>query len=73
MPWRGYYRTNVPIDSRLVKHLVRLAKGSSRDLGLAYENDRLAHCFTTKESKERIAAFNEKRAPQFWGERRTSS
>jgi 1,4-dihydroxy-2-naphthoyl-CoA synthase len=37
------------------------------DIGLQYENDTFAYCFTTEDSDEGRAAFAEKRAPQFKG------
>ena len=59
---------NAPIAAQIVKHLVRVAESTSLDVGLAYENDLFAYCFTTKDSAEGIAAFREKRQPNFTGE-----
>lgn len=59
---------NAPIAVQLIKHLVRIADSTSLEIGLAYENDLFAYCFTTKDSQEGIAAFKEKRPPQFKGE-----
>lgn len=59
---------NAPIAVQLIKHLVRIAESTSLEVGLAYENDLFAYCFTTKDSQEGIAAFKEKRPPQFKGE-----
>jgi enoyl-CoA hydratase len=59
---------NAPIATQIVKHLVRVAESTSLDVGLAYENDLFAYCFTTKDSQEGIAAFREKRSPEFRGE-----
>lgn len=58
---------NAPIAAQLVKHLVRVAQSSSLDVGLAYENDTFAYCFTTEDSVEGRRAFVEKRAPRFTG------
>lgn len=59
---------NAPIPIQLTKHLVRIAESTSLDVGLAYENDMFAYCFTTKDSQEGLAAFREKRQPDFRGE-----
>jgi enoyl-CoA hydratase len=59
---------NAPIALQLIKHLSRVALSSSLDVGMAYENDLFAYCFTTKDSQEGIAAFKEKRPPNFQGE-----
>jgi enoyl-CoA hydratase len=59
---------NAPIATQIVKHLVRVAQSSSLDVGLAYENDLFAYCFTTRDSAEGIDAFREKRPPSFRGE-----
>jgi enoyl-CoA hydratase len=58
---------NAPIAVQITKHLVRISESTSIDLGLAYENDMAMYCFTTKDSQEGIAAFCEKRTPQFTG------
>lgn len=59
---------NAPVAVQLTKHLVRMAESTSLEVGLAYENDLFAYCFTTADSTEGIAAFKEKRQPQFQGE-----
>ena len=59
---------NAPIALQLTKHLLRMAESTTIDVGLAYENDLFAYCFTTRDSQEGIAAFQEKRAPRFTGE-----
>lgn len=58
---------NAPIATQIIKHLVRIAGSTSIDVGLAYENDLFAYCFTTADSAEGIAAFREKRQPSFEG------
>jgi len=58
---------NAPIAAQLAKHLVRVAQSTSLDVGLAYENDTFAFCFTTADSHEGRQAFMEKRPPHFTG------
>jgi len=58
---------NAPIAAELAKHLVRVAMSTAIDIGLQYENDTFAYCFTTEDSDEGRAAFSEKRTPQFKG------
>lgn len=58
---------NAPIASQLAKHLVRISMSTAVDVGLAYENDTFAYCFTTQDAKEGRNAFIEKRAPHFQG------
>ena len=58
---------NAPIASELAKHLVRVSMSTAVDVGLQYENDTFAYCFTTEDSDEGRAAFAEKRKPNFRG------
>jgi enoyl-CoA hydratase len=58
---------NAPIAAQLAKHLVRIAQSTSVEVGLAYENDTFAYCFTTNDAAEGRAAFTEKRPPRFTG------
>ena len=64
----GQIARNAPIAVQLTKHLVRISESTTPEVGLAYENDLFAYCFTTKDSQEGIAAFREKREPTFRGE-----
>lgn len=59
--------SNAPIAAQLAKHLVRTAQSTSLDVGLAYENDLFAYCFTTADAQEGQTAFLEKRPPNFSG------
>lgn len=59
--------SNAPIATQLAKHLVRTAQSTSLDIGLAYENDLFAYCFTTADAQEGQSAFLEKRPPNFTG------
>jgi enoyl-CoA hydratase len=59
---------NAPIAVQLTKHLVRMAESTPLAVGLAYENDLFSYCFTTRDSAEGIAAFRDKREPNFTGE-----
>lgn len=58
---------NAPIATQLTKHLIRIAQSSSLEVGLAYENDMFAYCFTTDDSREGRNAFLAKRPPNFTG------
>lgn len=58
---------NAPIAVQLIKHLVRISESTTPDVGLAYENDLFAYCFTTEDAAEGQAAFKEKREPNFKG------
>jgi 1,4-dihydroxy-2-naphthoyl-CoA synthase len=51
----------------LAKHLVRVSQSTAIDIGLQYENDTFAYCFTTEDSNEGRQAFVEKRKPNFKG------
>ncbi|KRO91443.1 MAG: enoyl-CoA hydratase [Actinobacteria bacterium BACL4 MAG-120507-bin0] len=59
---------NAPIAAQLAKHLVRVSQSTAVDIGLQYENDSFAYCFTTKDSVEGREAFAEKRVPNFTGD-----
>ena len=59
---------NAPIAAQLAKHLVRVSQSTAVDIGLQYENDTFAYCFTTQDSTEGRKAFVEKRKPVFRGQ-----
>ncbi len=63
----GTIAGNAPIATELAKHLVRISMSTAIDIGLQYENDTFAYCFTTEDSNEGRKAFVEKRTPQFRG------
>jgi enoyl-CoA hydratase len=58
---------NPPIAVQLIKHLVRVSASTALSVGFEYENDLFTYCFTTKDHEEGIAAFKEKRRPEFRG------
>lgn len=58
---------NAPIAAQLSKHLIRMSESTSVEVGLRWENDLFAYCFTTEDAAEGIAAFKDKRPPQFAG------
>ena len=63
----GRIARNAPIAAQLAKHLVRVAQSTSLEVGLAYENDTFAYCFTTADAAEGRQAFADKRPPEFRG------
>lgn len=56
-----------PIALQLSKEAVKFASRSNLDEGLRREVDLFAICFSTEDKKEGVAAFLEKRKPQFKG------
>lgn len=56
-----------PIALRYSKEAVKLASRSNLDEGLRREIDLFALCFATEDKKEGVAAFLEKRKPEFKG------
>lgn len=58
---------SAPIAVQLAKHLIRVSQSASLEVGLAYENDTFAYCFTTSDSAEGRNAFLQKRQPRFTG------
>jgi len=56
-----------PIALRLAKEAVKLASRSNLDEGLRREVDLFALCFATEDKNEGVAAFLEKRKPEFKG------
>jgi enoyl-CoA hydratase/carnithine racemase len=63
----GAIAANAPVAVQLAKHLVRIAQSTSLEVGLAYENDTFAYCFTTQDAAEGRAAFLQKRPAAFTG------
>ena len=56
-----------PIALQLSKEAVKFASRSNLDEGLRREVDLFAICFSTEDKKEGVAAFLEKRKPEFTG------
>lgn len=56
-----------PIAQREIKRLVAAVEHTPLDVGLTDEQDTLARVFATSDADEGIAAFVEKRAPEFTG------
>lgn len=56
-----------PIALQLSKEAVKFASRSNLDEGLRREVDLFAICFSTKDKQEGVAAFLEKRKPEFKG------
>ena len=56
-----------PIALQLCKEAVKFASRSNLDEGLRREVDLFAICFSTEDKKEGVAAFLEKRKPEFKG------
>lgn len=56
-----------PIALQLTKEAVKFASRSNLDEGLRREVDLFALCFSTEDKKEGVAAFLEKRKPEFKG------
>jgi enoyl-CoA hydratase len=56
-----------PIALQLSKEAVKFASRSNLDEGLCREVDLFAICFSTEDKKEGVAAFLEKRKPEFKG------
>ncbi len=56
-----------PIALKLCKEAVKFASRSNLDEGLRREVDLFAICFSTEDKKEGVAAFLEKRKPEFKG------
>ena len=56
-----------PIALQLCKEAVKFASRSNLDEGLRREVDLFAICFSTEDKKEGVAAFLEKRKPEFQG------
>ena len=56
-----------PIALAMAKRSIQRAVGSDTDDGFEFEIHCFAHCFSTKDQKEGMKAFMEKRLPQFSG------
>ena len=60
-------REKAPIALQLSKEAVKFASRSNLDEGLRREVDLFAICFSTEDKQEGVAAFLEKRKPDFKG------
>lgn len=56
-----------PVATQAVKAAVRAALSMPLDAGIRYENELHSLCFATRDHREGIAAFQEKRAADFGG------
>lgn len=59
--------SKAPIAAQLTKEAVKFASRSNLDEGLRREIDLFAICFSTEDKEEGVAAFLEKRKPEFKG------
>ena len=59
---------NAPVAVALAKSSINRALETDLDAGLKYELDTVMKCMTTKDKKEGMQAFIEKRRPEFKGE-----
>ena len=67
MKLAGKIAEKAPIALQLTKEAVKFASRSNLDEGLRREVDLFAICFSTEDKKEGVAAFLEKRKPDFKG------
>lgn len=67
MKLAGKIAEKAPIALQLTKEAVKFASRSNLDEGLRREVDLFAICFSTEDKKEGVAAFLEKRKPEFKG------
>lgn len=67
MKLAGKIAEKAPIALQLIKEAVKFASRSNLDEGLRREIDLFAICFSTEDKKEGVAAFLEKRKPEFKG------
>lgn len=67
MKLAGKIAEKAPIALQLTKEAVKFASRSNLDEGLRREVDLFALCFSTEDKKEGVAAFLEKRKPEFKG------
>lgn len=56
-----------PIAVEAAKHAVRMSLSTPPEISIHYENELFTQCFSSADAKEGIAAFREKRKPNFKG------
>ncbi len=56
-----------PLAVELAKRAVRMSLSTPPEISMHYENELFSVCFTSEDAKEGIAAFQEKRKPNFNG------
>lgn len=65
--WAAKVAALSPIATEACKQAVRMSMATPPEISMHYENELFTQCFSSEDAKEGIAAFIEKRKPQFKG------